>query len=125
MRTEFSHSDTSMLATETLQLSFCFSMPPKSTTNNMSEEHLGNMHISLHIISKIIQSILGYPPEQLLSLGFCDPFPRYKSLPHPTPAFYRCLSHPYSLSVSITTSLYGQKSLPCFTEKKLKLEEGK
>jgi len=69
MTQEFFHSDPSMYATRTLQLSFffCVFMPrKKNTTTNMSEESLGNMHISLHIISKIIQSILGYPPEQLL-----------------------------------------------------------
>lgn len=102
-----------------------FHAKKKSTTNNFSEEHLGNVHISLHIISKIIQSILGYLPEQLLSLVFCYPFPRSKSLAHPTPAFYKCLSHLLSLSVSITTSLYGQESLPCFTDEKLKLRKGK
>lgn len=85
---EIFHSDTSMYATKTLQLSFffCIFMPrKKNTTTNMSEEYLGNMHISQHIISKIIQSILGYPPEQLLSLLFYPP-PKSKSLVHPTPA---------------------------------------
>lgn len=105
-------------------LSFAFSCQEiKSTTNSMTEEHLGIAHRSLHIISKIIQSILGYPPEQLRSLLFCYPFPRSKSLAHPTPAFYKCLSHPLSLSVSITTSLHGQESLLCFTDEKLKLKE--
>lgn len=58
-----------------------FHAKKENTINNMSEEHLGN--IRMHIISKIIQSIFGFLPEQLLSVVFrCSP-PKSKSLAHP------------------------------------------
>lgn len=85
------------------------------------EEHLGN--IRMHIISKIIQSVFGFPPEQLLS---CVPlFSKIQILGSSYTCLYRCFSHPLSHSVSIITSLCRQKSLPCFTHEELKLKKGK
>lgn len=44
---------------------FSFSCQEKNTIKEMSEELLGI--ISMHVFSKIIQSILGFPPGQFLT----------------------------------------------------------
>lgn len=107
----------SMYTTKTLQPSFFFfSFMPRNihthTTTNISEEYLGNMHISLHIISKIIQSLLGYPPEQLLSLVLCYPPPKSKSLIHPTPACLDVFHIFYLIQSQLPTHYIGRNHYP-------------
>lgn len=71
------------------------------------------MHISLHTISKIIQSTPGYPPEQLLSLCSATLL-RIQILGSRHTCLHTYLSHPLSHLVSIATTLYKQESF-CFT----------
>lgn len=98
--------------------------PKKSTTNNVSKEHLGNMHIVciefLKLCNQFSVTCRSSYLAECSTILFLDPNPWLTPHLCSIDAFTSFIS--FSLYYNFTVCA---ESLPCFTDKKLKLKGGK